>query len=626
MDRALQERIARLPAQPGVYLMKDRAGRVIYVGKAVNLRERVRSYLSGGDPRAFVPLLDRVLGDVETILVANEKEALLLENELVRRHRPRFNLKLQDGKNFVYLRLDPRETYPRLEVTRRVQADGARYFGPYPLAHALRETLRVVNRYFQLRTCSDHDPASHKRRACLLCQIARFPAPSVYDIPPEAYRRHVDDAILFLEGKQTELLDALQRRMDEAAAEMRFEEAARLRDQLDAIAQTLAPQKIVATEPLDRDALGLARAGDRLAIYLLRVRQGRVTGGELFSFRGQAFPEAEALASFLNLYYARADAIPAEILLPAEVESGAALAELLSERKGSRVELRVPEQGAELELVQMSGDNARSGLEAGPAEDATDVLGRLERRLGLRRFPRRIECVDVSHFHGGALVGSLAAMTDGQLDKDRYRRYRITTVAVGDDYAALYEVASRRFKRGMAQGDLPDLLIVDGGKGQLASVQAAMRDLDVTGPDVAALAKRRPIGGEAAIEARRKTPERIFLPGRRDPIVLRQDSPELLLLARLRDEAHRFAIAYQRKVLRRERLRSELEEIPGVGPKLRQALLRKLGSVARLREAGFEELLAVNGVGPKLARRIHAFLHPNAQGRPSTGDVSPTRS
>jgi excinuclease ABC subunit C len=557
-----------------------------------------------------VPTLDRMLGDVETILVGNEKEALLLENELVRRYRPRFNLKLQDGKNFVHLRLDPRETHPRLEVTRRVHEDGARYFGPYPLAHALRETLRVVNRHFHLRTCSDHDPASHKGRACLLCQIARFPAPSVYDIPPEAYRRHVDDAILFLEGKQTELLDALQRRMDEAAAEMRFEEAARLRDQLEAIAQTLAPQKIIAAEPLDRDALGLARAGNRLAIYVLRVRRGRVTGGELFSFRGQAFPEAEALASFLNLYYARADAIPGEILLPVEVEGGQALGELLSERKGSRVELRVPEQGAELELVQMSGDNARSGLEARPGEGATDALARLERRLGLRRLPRRIECVDVSHFHGGALVGSLVAMTDGQLDKDRYRRYRITTVAVGDDYAALYEVASRRLKRGMAQGDLPDLLIVDGGKGQLASVQAAMRDLDVTGPEVAALAKRRAIvGGEPVIEARRKTPERIFLPGRRDPIVLRQDSPELLLLARLRDEAHRFAIAYQRKVLRRERLRSELEEIPGVGPKLRQALLRKLGSVARLREAGFEELLAVNGVGPKLARRIHAFLH-----------------
>jgi excinuclease ABC subunit C len=610
MNQALRDKIARLPAEPGVYLMKDRAGRVIYVGKAVNLRARVRSYFTRSDVRAFVPLLDSVLGDVETIIVRNEKEALLLENELVRRHRPRFNIKLQDGKNFVYLRLDPRETHPRLEVTRRVQEDGARYFGPYPLAHALRETLRVVNRHFRLRTCSDHDPASHKGRPCLLCQIARFPTPSVYDIPPEEYRRHVRDAILFLEGKRTELIDELQARMEEAAAALRFEEAARLRNQLDAIAQTLEPQEIVATGPADRDALGLARNGDRLAIYLLRVRKGLVVGGQAFTFRGQAFPETEALASFLNLYYARADSIPAEILVPVDVDGRQALAELFSERRNAPVELRVARPGAELELVQLSAANARSTLGQRPGEDVGDLLERLERRLGLQRPPRRMECTDVSHFHGGALVGSLVAMTDGQLDKDRYRRYRITTVAVGDDYAALYEVVLRRLKRGVAEGDLPDLLVVDGGKGQLASARAAMKDLDVTGLDVIALAKRREIAaGETPTRPRRKTPERIFVPGRKDPVVLRQDAPELLLLARLRDEAHRFAITYQRKVLRKERLRSALEEIPGVGPKLRQALLRHLGSVGRVRTAGIAELSAVAGVGPVLAQRIHDALH-----------------
>jgi excinuclease ABC subunit C len=287
MEASLRAKIARLPAAPGVYMMRGHGGRVIYVGKAVNLRERVRSYLVRSDPRAFVPFLDEVLGDIEVVLVRNEKEALLLENELVRGHKPRFNIKLQDGKNFVYLRLDPRETYPRLEVTREVKNDGARYFGPYPLARALRETLRVVNRYFKLRTCSDHDPATHKRRPCLLCQIARFPAPSVYDVSPQEYARHVQDAILFLTGKGNELIEALQTRM-QAAAALRFEEAATLRDQLEAIAQTLEPQKIVSTEPRDRDALGLARTGDRLEVYLLRVRQGRVTGGQGFSFRRRA--------------------------------------------------------------------------------------------------------------------------------------------------------------------------------------------------------------------------------------------------------------------------------------------------------------------------------------------------
>jgi excinuclease ABC subunit C len=624
MGPALQNKIARLPTEPGVYLMKDHAGRVIYVGKAVNLRERVRSYFSRGDPRAFVPLLDQVLGDIETVVVRNEKEALLLENELVRRHKPRFNVKLQDGKNFVYLRLDPRETYPRLEVTRRAQEDGARYFGPYPLAHALRETLRLVNRHFKLRTCSDHDPASHKRRPCLLCQIARFPAPSVYDIPPEQYRRHVRDAILFLEGKGSQLVDALRTRMQEAAAALRFEEAARLRDQLDAVAQTLEPQKIVSTEPVDRDALGLARSADRLAIYLLRVRQGRVDGGQAFSFRGQAFPAEETLASFLNSYYAQRGSIPAQVLLPMEIDGRHALGELLSERRNGPVVLRIAERGAELELVRMSAENARSALGQRPGEDIGDVLERLERSLALSRLPRRMECVDASHFHGGALVGSVVAMLDGQLDKDRYRRYRITTVAVGDDYAALYEVISRRLRRGVSESDLPDLLVVDGGKGQLGCAQAAMKDLGVTDLDVVALAKRREIGPAAAgLEPRKTAPERIFLAGRRDPIVLRADSPELLLLTRLRDEAHRFAITYQRKVLRRERLRSELEEIPGVGPKLRQALLRHFGSVQQVREAEIEQLAAVRGVGPRMAQRIHAFLQrPRAQERPPAGQLT----
>jgi excinuclease ABC subunit C len=489
MDAALREKIAQLPTTPGVYLMKDRSGRVIYVGKAVNLRDRLGAYLRGGDTRAFIPLLDQLLGDVETIPVRNEKEALLLENELVRRWKPRFNIKQLDGKNFVWLRLDAREPYPRLEVTRRVQDDGARYFGPYPLARALRETLRLVNRHFQLRTCSDHDPASHRGRPCVLCQIARFPVPSVYDIPPEVYRRHVDDAILFLEGKRDALVETLRERMQQAAREERFEDAARLRDQLEAVVRTLEPQKIVS---------------------------------------------------------------------------------------------------------------------AAPGEPGGAVLERLRKRLRLSRAPRRIECADVSHFHGGALVGALVAMADGEFDKNRYRRYRIASVAVGDDYASLYEMISRRLKRGLAEGDLPDLLVVDGGKGQLASAQAAMRDASVTGLDAIALAKRREIGAGAA---RRKTPERIFVAGRRDAIVLAQDSPELLLLARLRDEAHRFAIGYQRKLLRKERLRSRLEDIPGVGPKLRQALLRQFGSLERVRAAGPDELAAVQGVGTKRAGRIHAFLH-----------------
>lgn len=632
MEQVLEEKIARLPGEPGIYLMKDKAGRVFYVGKAVNLRERVRSYFARGDPRFFVPLLDQLLADIETVVVKNEKEALLLENELIRRYKPRFNVRPKEGRNFIYLRLDPTQRYPRLEVTRRVQNDGARYFGPFPLASALRETLRIVNRYFKLRTCSDHDPASHMRRPCLLCQIARFPAPSVYDIPPEQYRRHVEDAIQFLEGKKADLIEALRSRMEEAARAERFEEAARLRDQLEAVEWTLEPQKIVTTEAIDQDAVGFCREDHRLSIYMLYVRRGRVIGGRPFSFGGQAFPDREVLAAFLNLYYEAGNFVPDEVLLPIEIDGREALGEILSERKGTRVRLLVPEgggtfAGSELQrlgLVGMAQRNAEAEMRKRPGGEAvSSVLERLKQRLGLRRIPRRMECFDVSHFQGGTLVASKVAMIDGEPDKDRYRRYRITSVRVGDDFAALYEAVSRRLKSGLRQRDLPDLLVIDGGKGQLASAQAAMKDLGVADVDVVALAKERALGeGETPYEGRAEVPERIFVPGRKEVIVLLHDSPEMLLLARLRDEAHRFAITYQRKLMLRERLRSELEDIPGIGRERRKALLRHFGSLQRLREASIDELAQVEGIGPVMARKIHAFLREGERASEDRGQDS----
>ncbi len=611
MEAALREKIASLPPAPGVYLMKDKAGRVVYVGKAVNLRDRLRSYVAGGDERDFVPLLDRLLGDIDIVVVSNEKAALLLENELIRRYRPRFNARPREGRNFIYLRLDPAQRYPRLEVTRRVEADGARYFGPYPIAHALRDTLRVVNRYFKLRTCSDHDPTQHKR-PCLLCQIARFPAPSVYDIPPEEYRRHVEGAVLFLEGKRTELTDALRAHMEEAAAGMRFEEAARLRDQLAAIERTLQPQEIVGPERVDQDAFACCRGRGRLVIYALYVRSGAVIGGQVFSASREAFPDREVLASFLSVYYGEENFVPDEVLLPFAIEGEDALAKFLSERKGSPVRVRVPGEGWRRELVRTSERNAaqKAGLQPARAEDASAVLAQLKARLGLTRTPRRIEGFDVSHYGGRTIVASRVTFTDGEPDKDHYRRYRITTAGIADDYAAIYEVVLRRLRHRLEERDLPDLLVIDGGKGQLASAQAAMKDLGISAIDVIALAKRRevpeaaPPGGSAA-----ELPERIFVPGRREAIVPPPDAPELLLLARLRDEAHRFAIAYERKLARSERLRSQLDEVSGIGAKRRTALLTHFGSLRRIREADVTALAEVEGVGRKTAERLHAYLH-----------------
>ncbi|HXN41530.1 MAG TPA: excinuclease ABC subunit UvrC, partial [Myxococcaceae bacterium] len=502
-----------LPSGPGVYLMKDRDGAVIYVGKAVNLRNRVRSYFTRNtDSRAFIPLLEDLVGDVDTVLVTNEKEALLLENELIKKHKPRFNVQLRDDKNFICLRLDRRQPYPRLEVVRRFKKDGARYFGPYSSASSIRETLRIINRYFQLRTCSDH-ALENRRRPCILYQIGRCPGPCVYPISEEAYAKSVEEVVLFLEGNAGELVEALRARMKAASANLRFEEAARVRDQLFAIERSLERQKIAVTEAVDQDVFSLYREGDRLLIYALYVRQGRITGGQGFPFSGQQFPDDELLASFINLYYDNDNFVPKEVLLSVQPEGIAGLAELLSDRKGEKVRVLVPQRGEKLQLVQMSQKNAEQAFQdrKRTKEETAAVLENLKEKLHLARVPTRIECFDISHFQGATIVASQVSMTAGELDKARYRRFKIKSIASQDDFASMHEVVSRRLSRGLREGDLPDLIVVDGGKGQLASAQAAMRDIGVTGVELVALAKSRELdGGRGDAEAIR-SPERIFL-------------------------------------------------------------------------------------------------------------------
>jgi len=608
---ALEEKLERLPAAPGVYLMKDSRGEVIYVGKAVNLRSRVRSYFGrSSDTRAFIPFLESWLADLDTVVVTNEKEALLLENELIKRYQPRFNVLLKDDKNFICLRLDPAAEWPRLEVVRRFKRDGAMYFGPYASASSIRETLRIINRYFQLRTCSDH-VLHHRRRPCLLHQIGRCPAPCVYDVSRTEYAESVREVALFLEGKGGELIDALRTRMKGAAQELRFEQAARLRDQLYAIERSLERQKIATTETIDQDVFGSHREADRLVVYVLYVRQGRLNGGQIFPFTGQEFPDEELLGSFVNLYYGEDNVLPDEVLLPLRPEGGLEpLAELLTEKRGRRVRVLVPQRGEKLRLVEMSAANARQAfLDQRRSRDELEaVLERLRERLHLSRVPRRMECFDISHFQGATIVASQVAMTEGELDRSRYRRFRIKSVHAQDDFASMYEVVSRRLRRGREATDLPDLLVIDGGKGQLASARAAMKDLGVS-IDVVGLAKSREIDSDdrAAVSAR--SPERVFIPEKKDPIVLPQNSPELFLLMRIRDEAHRFAITYQQKLMRRRNFRSVLEDIPGVGEGRKKALLRAFGSLKRIREASIEELAAEAGLGTTLAERIHAHLH-----------------
>lgn len=623
MQSWLQEKLDKLPTGPGVYLMKDKSGEIIYVGKAVNLRSRVRSYFQrgGSDTRAFIGLLDQLLGDLETFVVGTEKEALILENELVKRHKPRFNVRLRDDSNFICLRLDVRQDHPRLEVVRKIEKDGAHYFGPYSSATSIRETLRIINRYFQLRTCTDHVMRSRKR-PCLLYQIERCPGPCVYDVPIDAYRESVRDAELFLEGKATELLDSVRARMQDAVTALRFEDAARLRDQLRAVERSLERQKVATTDLAEQDVVGFHREADRLLVYVLHVRRGRISGHQSFFFSGQEFPDEELLGSFVNLHYSEQTFVPERVLLQLPIEERESLEAVLSERRGGRVRVVVPQRGEKLALVQLAARNAKEAFadRKRTREETDAILERLQRRLSLSRTPRRMECFDISHFQGSAIVASQVAATEGEADKSRYRRYRLKNVTSNDDFASMYEILRRRFERGLRDQDLPDLIVIDGGKGQLASALAAMKDAGVEGVDVVGLAKSRDLEVQDRDETSARSPERVFLPNRKDPIVLPQTSPELFMLTRLRDEAHRFAITFQQRVMRRRGFNSALDGIPGVGEGRQKAILRHFGSMTAVKAAGVEQLAEVDGVGPAMAERIHAALH-GADAQDADGDA-----
>ncbi|MBL8915571.1 MAG: excinuclease ABC subunit UvrC [Archangium sp.] len=617
----LEEKLDALPNQPGVYLMKDRNDRIIYVGKAVNLRNRVRSYFNRGssDARAFVQLLDRVLGDLETVVVRTEKEALLLENELIKKHRPRFNVQLRDDKQYLCLRLDTSHQYPRLETVRRPRRDRARYFGPYSSASSIRETLRVVNRFFQLRTCTDHVLETRKR-PCLLHQIGRCAAPCVNPVPPESYRANVDAVVLFLEGRSGPLIDQLRDRMKAASKKLEFEEAARLRDQIIALERSLERQTIATTDAIDQDVFGLYREADRICIYILYVRGGRITGGRALHHTSD-FPDDELLTSLVNQYYADENFVPREIILPSgEVD---ALTELLTEQRGGeRVKVLVPQRGDKVELLALAVKNAQRSFSerTRTREEIEQVLERLKERLHLKRVPHRIECFDISHSQGTSIVASQVASIDTEPDTANYRRYKLRTVKQNDDFASMHEILTRRFKRGLEEGDLPDLIVIDGGKGQLAAAFAAMKDLGVENVDLVALAKSRDLDVYDRDAESRRSPERVFLVDRKDPIVLPQTSPELFALTRLRDEAHRFAITFQRKVSRKRGLQSQLDSVPGVGETRRKALLTHFGSLKRVKEASIEDIARVESIGPAVAERIHAFLHQPADAQVDEGE------
>jgi excinuclease ABC subunit C len=645
----LETRLASLPARPGCYIFRDRRGEVLYVGKAKSLRSRVRSYFQAGssDDRAFLPFLRSAFGRFETLVTETEKEAAILENSLIKEQHPRFNVKLRDDKEFLTLRLDPAQAWPRLDLVRRPQPDKARYFGPYHSATAARRTLHLVEKHFQLRTCSDRDFESRKR-PCLQYQIKRCSGPCVYEVDPRLYEQQVRAVSLFLEGRHDELSKELGERMRLASEQLEFELAALYRDQVQAIESVRQQQRVVAVTDKDQDVVGLYREGDLVELAVLYVRSGRVIEAASFSQPRVELPDQEVIATYLREHYGEdgLDAlIPDEIIVPILPDGAEGVAEWLSERRmnsassGGRklrkTQLFCPERGVRRQILQLAIDNARHAFEEKrrAEQDVGERLGRLQARLRLPRLPRHIECIDISHLGGQDTYGSIVALKDGVPNKRDYRSYKIKAAAAGDDYAAIYEVLSRRFLRGRQARQelplsepnagnepeavepeaprpawaLPDLFVVDGGRGQLGVALAAARDLGLTELPIVGLAKEKEnVQGEKLID-------RVYLPGQKNPLGLKPNAPELFWLARARDEAHRFANRMRKKAGKRRGMASSLEGIPGIGQKTRQLLLRAIGGAERIQAANDAELLAVAGVSARHVRVLRAYFAERAE-------------
>jgi excinuclease ABC subunit C len=621
----------RIPLEPGVYLFKDAKGSVIYVGKAKNLRARVRQYFrEGGDERFFVAagFLGRAVADLETIVVTSSKEALLLENHLIKKHQPRFNVKLRDDKQYLVLRLkdpvDPgppgegekrkpsRDAYPRVEVVRNIRDDGANYFGPYHSATSARETLRTLNRHFQLRTCTDH-VLETRGRPCLQYQIKRCSGPCAIDVPATAYAEQVEDVKMFLLGKNAELITRLRTRMEKRAEREDFEVAAVLRDSIAAVERTLAKQHIVQDELVDQDVWGLYREADSVEVVVLFVRGGKLVGRRTFSQKDQEHPDGAVVAEHVQQYYATGTFIPDEVVVGVELEEGATLAEWLSSARGRKVKVVEPRRGIRARLVELADRNAAASATSrrNKDADADAMLQKVADRLGLTRPPRRIECFDIAHIQGTETVASMVTFVDGVPARGLYRKFKLRTVD-NNDFAAMYEVLTRRFRRARDGGSddpawaAPDLLVIDGGKGQLGMAVTALTDLGVTlggerGIEVIGLAKERELEAGSA-------PDRIYRRNVKDSIALRANSPELYVLARIRDEAHRFANTFHRDRRSKIALRSELDSIPGIGTTRRQRLLKHFGSVRAVRQATVEDLAKAPGMNRKAAEQVAKYF------------------
>lgn len=603
----IEEQLNRLPHRPGVYLMRDAEGTILYVGKAANLHHRVRSYFQS--PRKLTPKIQRMVSrvaDIDFYVASSEQEALIMELNFIKQYHPRYNVSLKDDKTFPYLKISTNEEWPRVYITRRFEQDGGRYFGPFASAKSVKQTLRFLQDIFPFRICSK-TITGKAQRPCLEYHLRHCLAPCIGAVSRQEYARVIKEVILFLEGKQEKVARELKARMNHAAAAMDYEKAALLRDQIQAIQEVIEGERIATVIRGEQDVIAFVQDGDQAYVQVLFVRSNKLTGRESFLMQGTRQEEPQQIMTgFIKQYYSSCPQIPPRLLLQYPVEERPIIREWLKSRRGAGVEIQVPRRGIKKQLIDIAAENARQGLEQlklkqmAASTSPDDALAEIEKELKLKGPPQRMEAYDISNIQGTSAVGSLVVFEKGKPRPAHYRRFKIKSVAGANDYAMLQEVLQRRFKHayrgGTAAPDTwairPDLILIDGGKGQLNAALAALKE---TGTDVpvASLAKEN---------------EEIFIPRRKEPVVLPKSSPGLQLLQRLRDEAHRFAISYYASVHRRKSFASALDDIPGIGPRRKSALLRQFGSVQRIREASVEELVAATGMSHDQATRIKEYL------------------
>ena len=604
MENTLALQLPSISSGPGVYLMKDDRGKIIYVGKAANLKKRLASYfIKQTYPDLKTGVLVKQITSFDTIVTPSENEALILESTLIKKHKPRYNILLKDDKRYPSIRIDLTSDYPCLQVVRKTGNDRALYFGPYTSPGSVRDTIKIINKTFKLRKCQS-DRVKPRSRPCLNYQMGLCLAPCCYPVDQQAYREMVDEVRMFLNGRTHDLIRKFTAEMTVAAERQAFEQAARLRDKIFALQNTVEKQIAVTPDFVDRDVIAFVRNDMMAVVVVLLVRNGFLQAVRQFVFKDAISSDHEIVDAFIKQYYAKSDYIPKEIIVPLHLEDTPVYAGWLSDIKGSAVHIILPKRGDKLRLLTMAEDNARTRLTRMMDEMAAgaELLAGLARRLQLKAPPRRIECFDNSGMSGSNLVSARVVFVDGRPEKKSYRKYTIKTVDLQDDYASMNEVLERRFKKSNQDSDLPDLLMVDGGRGQLNIAISVIERLGLKGAFT--------IIGIAKKDVDRNEPtDKIYLPGRVNPVNFGNDMDALFLLQRIRDEAHRFAIAFHRQKRGKTALHSALDAIPGIGKRRKAALMKKFKRFQRLREASVEELAGTPGISSDLARTLFTALN-----------------